>query len=194
MANAAPDHAPEIGMADVLQALQSIQNSQSRLAAEVQSVSHRLDAFGAPAQVPGFDGTSGISPGIGEITASTTTPSQSPPPVSSNDQENDGGAATGGAVSSSQKAAFTSRIILTCVFQESSLVAEPDADELRTYPKQNGISPLPLDWGAPSAPQRGPVVVSRAASTIRRRNGELAETRSVLSRMLTMIPFASCRR
>ncbi|RDA90367.1 hypothetical protein CP533_2932 [Ophiocordyceps camponoti-saundersi (nom. inval.)] len=50
------------------------------------------------------------------------------------------------------KSAFSSRIILT------------------TYPKQIGIDPIPLDWGNPNPEKRGPVVVSRSPSTIRRRN------------------------
>lgn len=41
---------------------------------------------------------------------------------------------------------------------------------LTTYPKQTGIQPLPMRWGHPDPKQRGPVVVSRATSTIRRRN------------------------
>ncbi|TFA99860.1 Uracil-regulated protein 1 [Trichoderma ghanense] len=57
------------------------------------------------------------------------------------------------ALSPSTRSGFTSRIVLT------------------TYPKQIGIDPLPMDWGNPDPLQRGPVVVSRAASTIRRRNG-----------------------
>ncbi|KAF4959943.1 hypothetical protein FGADI_1446 [Fusarium gaditjirri] len=52
-----------------------------------------------------------------------------------------------------QQQGFTSRIILT------------------TYPKQIGINPLPMDWGNQDPVKRGPIVVSRAASTIRRRNG-----------------------
>jgi hypothetical protein len=50
------------------------------------------------------------------------------------------------------KSGFSSRVILT------------------TYPKQIGIKPLPLDWGAADPLQRGPVTVSRSASTIGRRN------------------------
>lgn len=42
----------------------------------------------------------------------------------------------------------------------------------RTYPKQIGIDPLPMSWGAADAQERGPVVVSRASSTLGRRNGE----------------------
>ncbi|KAK5662744.1 hypothetical protein OQA88_6151 [Cercophora sp. LCS_1] len=48
--------------------------------------------------------------------------------------------------------AFTSRIILT------------------TYPKQIGIKPLPMEWGHSDPLKRGPVAVSRAPNTIRRRN------------------------
>ncbi|KID69802.1 GTP cyclohydrolase, partial [Metarhizium hybridum] len=54
---------------------------------------------------------------------------------------------------SSPRSPFTSRIILT------------------TYPKQIGIDPLRMDWGNPDPTKRGPVVVSRSPSTIRRRNG-----------------------
>ena len=43
---------------------------------------------------------------------------------------------------------------------------------LTTYPNQSGIDPLPLDWGNKDFFQRGPVVVSRNQSTIRRRNGK----------------------
>ena len=43
---------------------------------------------------------------------------------------------------------------------------------LTTYPGQSGIDPLVMNWGHPDALKRGPVVVSRNQSTIRRRNGE----------------------
>ena len=42
---------------------------------------------------------------------------------------------------------------------------------LTTYPGQSGIDPLPMDWGSADMQRRGPVVVSRSQSTIRRRNG-----------------------
>lgn len=41
---------------------------------------------------------------------------------------------------------------------------------LTTYPKQIGIAPLVMNWGNPDPLKRGPVVVSRSPSTIRRRN------------------------
>ena len=43
---------------------------------------------------------------------------------------------------------------------------------LTTYPGQSGIDPLTMDWGHADALERGPVVVSRSQSTIRRRNGK----------------------
>ena len=41
---------------------------------------------------------------------------------------------------------------------------------LTTYPGQSGIDPLSMHWGDKDPMQRGPVVVSRSQSTIRRRN------------------------
>jgi len=42
----------------------------------------------------------------------------------------------------------------------------------RTYPGQSGINPFPMDWGNKDFQLRGPVVVSRGQTTIRRRNGK----------------------
>ncbi|KAK9329273.1 GTP cyclohydrolase N terminal-domain-containing protein [Lipomyces starkeyi] len=41
---------------------------------------------------------------------------------------------------------------------------------LTTYPSQSGIDPIPLKWGASDPRVRGPVVVSRSLSTVRKRN------------------------
>jgi hypothetical protein len=41
-----------------------------------------------------------------------------------------------------------------------------------TYPGQSGINSLPMDWGHRDPQERGPVVVSRNPTTIRRRNGK----------------------
>ena len=43
---------------------------------------------------------------------------------------------------------------------------------LTTYPGQSGVDPLIMNWGHPDPLQRGPVVVTRNQSTIRRRNGK----------------------
>jgi hypothetical protein len=47
---------------------------------------------------------------------------------------------------------------------------------LTTYPGQSGIHPVPMNWGHVEPSQRGPVVVSRNPSTIRRRNGKICGT------------------
>ena len=42
---------------------------------------------------------------------------------------------------------------------------------LTTYPGQSGIDPVVMNWGEKDPAKRGPVVVARSPSTIRRRNG-----------------------
>ncbi|KAJ5386493.1 hypothetical protein N7509_009034 [Penicillium cosmopolitanum] len=42
--------------------------------------------------------------------------------------------------------------------------------QLTTYPGQSGIEPVPLEWGAPDAKARGPIVVSRRDNLVKRRN------------------------
>ncbi|KAK8167288.1 hypothetical protein BC567DRAFT_13147 [Phyllosticta citribraziliensis] len=42
---------------------------------------------------------------------------------------------------------------------------------LTSYPGQAGVDPIPMQWGHVDPAVRGPVVVSRHANTIRRRNG-----------------------
>ena len=43
---------------------------------------------------------------------------------------------------------------------------------LTSYPGQSGVDPLPMDWGNKDPNLRGPVVVSRNHTTIRKRNGK----------------------
>ncbi|TGJ86448.1 hypothetical protein E0Z10_g2311 [Xylaria hypoxylon] len=127
------------GMADILQALKIIQKNQAKLAAEVESVSHRLDALAPSTHSPTLNEKSSPE---SNILAEAVLPQ---PALATPSKE------TPSARVLAEKAGFTSRIILT------------------TYPKQIGINPIPLNWGAPG-PERGPVVVSRSSSTIRKRN------------------------
>lgn len=46
----------------------------------------------------------------------------------------------------------------------------PDRVILTTYQGQSGIKPIPLQWGAPTAKERGPVLSSRHPDSIKRRN------------------------
>lgn len=131
-------------MADVLKALNAIQQNQTQFQTSLASVTQRLDQL-APEQAgskgPSSSGASqSPAPGLGASPISASaSPTSSPA-----DRES--------AATQAQKSGFTSRIILT------------------TYPKQIGIDPLPLNWGQAEPLERGPVVVSRSSSTIGRRN------------------------
>ncbi|KAI0490748.1 GTP cyclohydrolase N terminal-domain-containing protein [Xylaria cf. heliscus] len=127
------------GMADILQALKAIQENQAKIAAEFESFSHRLDTLAPPAHSPSL--TEKSSP-ENSLPVEATLP-QAALATSSKESSS--------VKAEAEKSGFSSRIILT------------------TYPKQIGINPIPLNWGAPG-PERGPVVVSRASSTIRKRN------------------------
>ncbi|KAI1106101.1 putative GTP cyclohydrolase II [Jackrogersella minutella] len=136
-----------MSMAEVLEALKTIREGQNRLASEVESVSYQLDALGPPIRAPSPD-ISRASPspltGISTSIVPTTLPA--------GEADVDKTPPATKEAAQAQKSGFTSRIILT------------------TYPKQIGINPFTLQWGAPDARDRGPVVVSRSSSTIRRRN------------------------
>lgn len=129
------------GVADILQALKAIQENQTKLAAEVESVSNRLDTLAPPANL-NSPSLNEKSPPKNNLPAESALP-QAALATSAKEPTSPSARA--------EEAGFTSRIILT------------------TYPKQIGINPIPLNWGAPG-PQRGPVVVSRSSSTIRKRN------------------------
>lgn len=96
-----------VGMADVLQALKTIQESQSRLATEVESVSHRLDAITPSVQVP----SSGLTKeALSALAVVPSSPVQTA--LTGNDPDPDSTSVSGEVVQA-QKAGFTSRIILT---------------------------------------------------------------------------------
>ncbi|KLU84908.1 GTP cyclohydrolase II [Magnaporthiopsis poae ATCC 64411] len=130
------------GMDQVMEVLKQMQEDQARLLAAIELGDRSALSSKGAAQLP--DSTEK------GLTASPPGPSgfaQTPPLLAADAAtERDTGS------SSSPKSAFTSRIILT------------------TYPKQIGINPIPMNWGASDAAKRGPIVVSRSPSTIRRRN------------------------
>ncbi|KAI0866165.1 GTP cyclohydrolase N terminal-domain-containing protein [Xylaria cubensis] len=127
------------GMADILQVLKTIQEDQAKIAAEFESFSHRLDTLAPPVNSPSLNEK---SPPENSLPAEAALPQAA---LATSSKE------SSFVRSQAEKAGFSSRIILT------------------TYPKQIGINPIPLNWGAPG-PERGPVVVSRSSSTIRKRN------------------------
>lgn len=52
---------------------------------------------------------------------------------------------------------------------------------LTTYPGQSGIEPVIMNWGHKDPATRGPVVVSRHTSTVRKRNGMVCLLSSLAS-------------
>ncbi|KAI1852369.1 hypothetical protein JX266_002547 [Neoarthrinium moseri] len=131
-------------MAAVFQALRSIQDNQSVLTDGLASVTKRLDQLSPESSVVAAARKNSTSGGVGL--------SSSPIPAPTSPTASPGPAEKETAAVQAQKSGFTSRIILT------------------TYPKQIGIDPLPLNWGAAEPTERGPVVVSRSSSTIGKRN------------------------
>lgn len=135
---------------DVMAALKVIQQSQHDLASIVESMTGQgsqpqgLRSPGAITRSDEPENATAASTAYALESKATATPPLAPGDVAPE--------APGGSVSPGLKSGFTSRIILT------------------TYPKQIGIKAIPLNWGAGDPQERGPVVVSRNAATIRRRN------------------------
>lgn len=150
-------------MDDIKTALSQIAQSQSQLVTAFDSLSHRVDelahnqsqtsAIRPPTKSEdSFSPVNGIKTPLtpnGLVAPVVPAPLQSPPLMPA-----DAGTSTPGPVAAAapKSSGFTSRIVLT------------------TYPKQIGIKPYPMDWGNPDPLQRGPVTVSRSASTIGKRN------------------------
>ncbi|KAI2641799.1 putative GTP cyclohydrolase II [Hypomontagnella submonticulosa] len=146
MAGSDSDTSEGLNMAEMLGALKAIKENQIRLATRVESISQQLDTIASSAEVPSPIISKMSTPALAGV---PTTPVRA---ASESEVENASPSPTTKEAVQAQKSGFTSRIILT------------------TYPKQIGINPLPLQWGVPDPTTRGPVVVSRSSSTIRRRN------------------------
>ncbi|KAF7957556.1 hypothetical protein EAE96_003132 [Botrytis aclada] len=144
-------------MQEILNSIKSLQLNQVQLSSNVDAITGRVNVLAGMKEVR--DVASSDS-------ATISKPSE---PVASNDEsaskdENEAEVPKSPTISAAkpdeapipsytQKASTgTSRIILT------------------TYPGQSGINPLPMEWGHGDPQVRGPVVVSRATETARRRN------------------------
>jgi len=147
----------------IFSTVKAIQNDYSRLAAAVEAIQGQVDILAGIKQVH----DAAVQR---QVPTTDAGPNPAPSTVDHHKSQNAQAAADGSRsmrtpdiethqpVESSPSGrkpgtATTSRIILT------------------TYPGQSGIDPLVMSWGHSDALQRGPVVVSRNQSTIRRRNG-----------------------
>ncbi|KXH48838.1 GTP cyclohydrolase II [Colletotrichum simmondsii] len=138
-------------LAEVINSLKSIQQTQSDLVAAVDLLNQRYQQL----PVDPDAATLGPNPSLSEIPERSRTPEPSDAVGDSAKSSSSDLTLQAPAVPSSpsQRSGLTSRIILT------------------TYPKQIGINPLPMNWGESDPHRRGPVVVSRSSTTIGRRNG-----------------------
>lgn len=138
---------------DIQTILQSVQTETRHLAAAVANLDERITLLAVPKSIP--DVANDLVNKLNSHNASPETSPLSPDKISDVD-------AIGNARTQNQSApgrnpnpglGGKSRIILT------------------TYPGQSGIHPVAINWGHEDPVLRGPVVVSRNQSTIRRRNG-----------------------
>ncbi|KAF6223462.1 hypothetical protein HO133_000305 [Letharia lupina] len=149
----------------ILSTVQSIQQDYQQLSASVETIQTQVNVLSGAKQVHDVAGRAHLSQtriaptqlsSTGDQQVAGDTESSPDFPASSlefssagiSEARNDGEPLYGRKHSSTA----TSRIILT------------------TYPGQSGIDPLNMEWGHVDALERGPVVVSRSQSTVRRRN------------------------
>ncbi|KAK4104995.1 hypothetical protein N658DRAFT_483797 [Parathielavia hyrcaniae] len=137
------------GLDDVKEALKVISLGQAKLLSAVETVSQRVSELEKEEdrRRPASTGIDGIKRTETPLAGGFTPSPSAVLPAEAGTQSPPPSSA-----SPDVKSTFSSRVVLT------------------TYPKQLGIRPLSLDWGAADPLQRGPVTVSRAPSTIGRRN------------------------
>ena len=145
-------------MKQILSTVQSIREDYQHLSAAVECIRGQVNVLSGVKQVHDTAATNHL----------LSTPTGSTQPLTTEDERvarasSPGFGSTGPSEARSDgeflyerknSATATSRIILT------------------TYPGQSGIDPLIMNWGHDDALERGPVVVSRSQSTVRRRNGK----------------------
>ena len=153
-------------LSEILTTLHALQSEQRQLSSAVDGINGRVNTIAGIQQVKDLASRGDISSNQSSHAApasqlrrpadetknnSSTPPVPSSPSLSSVDGVVEGEHPM--PVPSKRRASTTSRIILT------------------TYPGQSGIDPMVLSWGHKDPALRGPVVVSRGSTTIRRRNG-----------------------
>ncbi|PSK56603.1 hypothetical protein B9Z65_6227 [Elsinoe australis] len=132
---------------EILANLKNLQQENAHLAAAVDAINGRVNVLASVKQasdgVPANNvaATNGTKPAVPE---SASAPQETTP--------NEPEASSPPPTQARRSSTTISKIILT------------------SYPGQAGVDPLPMSWGARDPATRGPVVVSRHPSTIRRRN------------------------
>lgn len=129
---------------EILASLKTIQQENTHLAAAVDAINGRVNILAGVKQVKDMTVDPVAVEHNKQMQADTATPTLIESTPSSPDLSS--------VPVSGRRSSMTSKIILT------------------SYPGQAGVDPLPMDWGNKDPSLRGPVVVSRNPSSIRRRN------------------------
>ncbi|KAI9721430.1 MAG: putative GTP cyclohydrolase [Candelaria pacifica] len=149
---------------EILGALRSIQQDHRLLTTTIDGIAGRVNLLAGIKQVQDgareeegrFDSSTAVTPENStaldrDVTVGLPGPSTLPDLLDAS-KENESQQEASNPIAN-RRSSTTSRIILT------------------TYPGQAGIDPIILNWGHKDPAQRGPVVVTRSQSTLRRRNG-----------------------
>ncbi|KAI9881376.1 MAG: Uracil-regulated protein 1, partial [Pleopsidium flavum] len=145
---------------DILSTLKAIKRDHQQLSATVETINGRVNMLAGVKQAQEFTESQSRTADGGLKEGGTRQPmddSRAPmdiptsPSLTVVDSSHKSQHASS-SLTTSRRSISSSRIILT------------------TYPGQTGIDPLVMNWGHKDPRQRGPIVVSRSQSTIRRRN------------------------
>ncbi|KAF8457174.1 GTP cyclohydrolase-like protein II [Terfezia claveryi] len=130
-------------LTQILSKLEKIEKENKALASSLDLITGRVNALAGVKAVRDAAKTTPVPPKTHAVAVGTVTEPEAHP-----------ASPTEEASKEAQRPATpaTSRIILT------------------TYPGQSGIDPIIMNWGEKDPVKRGPVVVSRASGTVRRRN------------------------
>ena len=135
---------------EILEGLKSLRTENVQLAASVDKINGRVNMLAGIKQIKDEAASEAAN---GTLSKEKAKDAESEKTVEAVSQQYDQPAAHADAPPRRESVSKTSKIILT------------------SYPGQAGVDPLPMEWGAKDPAIRGPVVVSRHANTIRRRNG-----------------------
>jgi hypothetical protein len=140
----------DVVLKEILEGLKSLRTENAQLAASVDKINGRVNML---AEIKQIKDDAASEAANGTLSNGKATETESSKAVEAVSQQYDQPPANVDAQPRRASVSKTSKIILT------------------SYPGQAGVDPLPMEWGAKDPAVRGPVVVSRHANTIRRRNG-----------------------
>ena len=154
--------APNDPLNQILRVMESLKDGHQQLSEDVLSIKGRLDVLAhqqCQHQTTNIASDANKQDSLKVIPATSLISPSSPTSL-----EGSTNASSNSKMKSPQRSTATSqssRIILT------------------TYPGQVGIDPVPMNWGHHDRLQRGPVIVSRSQSSIKRRNGMAIHVRGI---------------